>query len=89
MFVRVESAPVVAERLDQHSEVEQHLADLDRIAPDSLEDRGAGRAEEMAARTRNKSRAQAGESKQSSHVSRNDISPYRRERVAGPRIACR
>ena len=47
---------------------------------DSLEDRGAseGKAEEIAARTVNKERARAGEAKQSSRLSREDISSGRR-----------
>lgn len=46
---------------------------------ESLEERGQGRrAKEVAARTVNKSRAQAGEAKQSSRSSREDISSSRR-----------
>jgi hypothetical protein len=39
---------------------------------------GEGRAEEIAARTVNKNRAQSGESKQASKTSLNDTSPQRR-----------
>jgi hypothetical protein len=39
---------------------------------------GEGRAEEVAARTVNKNRAQAGESEQASRTSTEDISPQRR-----------
>ncbi len=47
---------------------------------DSQLDRGSseGRAEEIAARTVNKERAQAGESRQRSRTSVNDMSPSRR-----------
>ncbi|PPK71431.1 plasmid stabilization protein [Actinokineospora auranticolor] len=47
---------------------------------DSAEDRGASesRAEEIAARTVNKNRAQAGESKQASRTSTRDMSPQKR-----------
>jgi hypothetical protein len=47
---------------------------------ESAQDRGAGekRAAEIAARTVNKSRAQAGESQQASPTSVNDMSPQRR-----------
>jgi len=47
---------------------------------DSLEDRGASedKAEEIAARTVNKERARSGEAKQSSRLSRTDISSGRR-----------
>ena len=47
---------------------------------DSLEDRGASedKAEEIAARTVNKERAQAGEAKTSSRLSRTDMSSSRR-----------
>jgi hypothetical protein len=46
----------------------------------SAKDRGASeqRAEEIAARTVNKNRAQSGESKQASRSSTNDMSPQRR-----------
>lgn len=46
----------------------------------SLKDRGRGesRAEEMAARTVNKERARSGKAKESSRLSRNDISSGRR-----------
>lgn len=46
----------------------------------SAKDRGASddRAEEIAARTVNKNRAQAGESKEASRTSTQDISPQRR-----------
>jgi len=46
----------------------------------SQEDRGTseGRAEEIAARTVNKNRAQSGESKQASKSSINDMSPQKR-----------
>jgi hypothetical protein len=46
----------------------------------SQKDRGASedRAEEIAARTVNKNRAQAGESKQASKTSLNDMSPQKR-----------
>lgn len=46
----------------------------------SAEDRGAseGRAEEIAARTVNKNRAQSGESRQASRSSTDDMSPQRR-----------
>jgi hypothetical protein len=40
--------------------------------------RGEGEAEEIAARTVNKERARAGEAKESSHLSRSDISSGRR-----------
>src|SRR5829696_5529609 len=47
---------------------------------DSLEDRGASedKAEEIAARTVNKERARSGEAKQSSRLSRTDVSSGRR-----------
>ncbi len=47
---------------------------------DSAEDRGEseGRAKEIAARTVNKDRAQAGESRQASRTSLNDVSPEHR-----------
>lgn len=47
---------------------------------DSAEDRGAGtkRAEEIAARTVNKNRAQSGESRQASRTSLKDKSPQQR-----------
>jgi plasmid stabilization system protein ParE len=47
---------------------------------DSLEDRGASedKAEEIAARTVNKERARKGEARESSHLSRTDISSGRR-----------
>jgi hypothetical protein len=47
---------------------------------ESAEDRGAGedRAEEIAARTVNKNRAQTGEAKTASKTSTNDMSPQRR-----------
>src|SRR5947209_8012955 len=47
---------------------------------DSLEDRGTSdkKAEEIAARTVNKTRAQEGEAKTSSRLSRTDMSPSRR-----------
>lgn len=47
---------------------------------EGLVDKGKSkdRAEEIAARTVNKARAQAGEAKQSSRLSREDISPSRR-----------
>jgi plasmid stabilization system protein ParE len=47
---------------------------------DSLEDRGTSedKAEEIAARTVNKERARAGEAKESSRLSRTDISSSRR-----------
>jgi hypothetical protein len=47
---------------------------------DSAKDRGANdkRAKEIAARTVNKNRAQAGESKQASRTSTNDVSPQHR-----------
>jgi hypothetical protein len=47
---------------------------------DSAEDRGASadRAEEIAARTVNKNRAQAGKTKTASKTSTNDMSPQRR-----------
>jgi hypothetical protein len=47
---------------------------------DSLEDRGTGekKAEEIAARTVNKERARSGEAKESSRLSREDISSGRR-----------
>src|SRR5215470_6545256 len=46
---------------------------------DSAKDRGAGeeRAEEIAARTVNKNRAQSGESRQASRTSTKDMSPQR------------
>ena len=45
---------------------------------ESLEDRGVRRAEEIAARTVNKERARAGEAKESSRLSRSDISSGQR-----------
>ena len=45
---------------------------------DSLEERGEPRAEEIAARTVNKERARSGESRESSRLSREDISSGRR-----------
>lgn len=45
---------------------------------ESLEDRGDPRAEEIAARTVNKERARAGEARESSRLSREDISSGRR-----------
>ena len=45
---------------------------------DSLEEKGVKRAEEIAARTVNKERARRGESKESSRLSRKDISSGRR-----------
>ena len=45
---------------------------------ESLEDRGVSRAEEIAARTVNKERARAGEARESSRLSREDISSGRR-----------
>ena len=45
---------------------------------DSLEERGESRAEEIAARTVNKERARSGESRESSRLSREDISSGRR-----------
>lgn len=47
---------------------------------DSQRERGAGedRAEEIAARTVNKNRAQAGESRQASRTSTDDVSPQHR-----------
>lgn len=47
---------------------------------DSAEERGAGedRAEEIAARTVNKNRAQSGESRQASRTSTDDVSPQHR-----------
>jgi plasmid stabilization system protein ParE len=47
---------------------------------DSLEERGSseGKAEEIAARTVNKERARTGEAKESSKLSRKDMSPSRR-----------
>ena len=45
---------------------------------DSLEDRGVARAEEIAARTVNKERARSGEARESSRLSREDISSGRR-----------
>jgi hypothetical protein len=45
---------------------------------ESLEDRGVSRAEEVAARTVNKERARSGEARQSSRLSREDISSGRR-----------
>lgn len=45
---------------------------------ESLEDRGAARAEEIAARTVNKERARSGEASKSSRLSRSDISSGRR-----------
>jgi len=47
---------------------------------ESVEQRGAGedRAKEIAARTVNKNRAQAGESAQASRTSTDDMSPQRR-----------
>ena len=45
---------------------------------DSLEERGVSRAEEIAARTVNKERARSGEARESSRLSREDISSGRR-----------
>ena len=45
---------------------------------ESLEDRGVSRAEEVAARTVNKERARSGEARESSRLSREDISSGRR-----------
>ena len=45
---------------------------------ESLEERGEPRAEEIAARTVNKERARSGESRESSRLSRRDISSGRR-----------
>ncbi len=45
---------------------------------DSLEEQGEPRAEEIAARTVNKERARSGESRESSRLSREDISSGRR-----------
>ena len=45
---------------------------------ESLEDRGEPRAEEIAARTVNKERARAGEARESSRLSREDMSSGRR-----------
>ena len=45
---------------------------------ESLEDRGEPRAEEIAARTVNKERARSGESRESSRLSREDMSSGRR-----------
>ena len=45
---------------------------------ESLEERGESRAEEIAARTVNKERARSGEARESSRLSRRDISSGRR-----------
>jgi hypothetical protein len=45
---------------------------------DALQERGESRAEEIAARTVNKERARSGEARQSSRLSREDISSGRR-----------
>ena len=45
---------------------------------ESLEDRGVSRPEEIAARTVNKERARSGEARESSRLSRDDISSGRR-----------
>ena len=45
---------------------------------DSLEERGVSRAEEIAARTVNKARARSGEARESSRLSREDMSSGRR-----------
>jgi hypothetical protein len=45
---------------------------------DSLEERGVSRAEEIAARTVNKERARSGEARESSRLSREDMSSGRR-----------
>ena len=45
---------------------------------ESLEDRGVSRAEEIAARTVNKERARSGEARESSRLSREDLSSGRR-----------
>ena len=45
---------------------------------ESLEERGESRAEEIASRTVNKERARAGEARESSRLSREDISSGRR-----------
>jgi hypothetical protein len=56
---------------------------------DSLEERGVDRAEEIAARTVNKERARSGEARESSRLSRTDISSGRRGGIrshrSGPR----
>ena len=56
---------------------------------ESLEDRGVSRAEEIAARTVNKERARSGEARESSLLSREDISSGRRGGIrshrSGPR----
>ena len=56
---------------------------------ESLEDRGVPRAEEIAARTVNKERARSGEARESSRLSREDISSGRRGGIrshrSGPR----
>jgi hypothetical protein len=55
----------------------------------SLEERGVDRAEEIAARTVNKERARSGEARESSRLSRTDISSGRRGGIrshrSGPR----
>ena len=56
---------------------------------DSLEDRGEPRAEEIAARTVNKERARSGESRESSRLSREDISSGRRGGLRAHRKAPR
>jgi hypothetical protein len=52
---------------------------------ESLEERGEGRAEEIAARTVNKERARAGEARESSRLSREDISSGRRGGIRASR----
>jgi hypothetical protein len=56
---------------------------------ESLEGRGVGRAEEIAARTVNKERARHGESQESSRLSRKDISSGRRGGVRAHRSSPR
>jgi hypothetical protein len=57
---------------------------------ESLEDRGEPRAEEIAARTVNKERARSGESRESSRLSREDMSsaPIARARAAARETSC-
>ena len=56
---------------------------------DSLEDRGVPRAEEIAARTVNKERARSGEARESSRLSREDISSGRRGGIRANRKGTR
>ena len=56
---------------------------------DSLEERGVSRAEEIAARTVNKERARSGEARESSRLSREDMSSGRRGGIRSHRTGPR